>query len=558
MLYRRMADSYWEEYLRDNLEEWARDTEQKWCEFKENCLDPQRIGEYVSALSNGACLQNKDNGWLVFGVREAEGKVVGTQKRWQRMKVGNQDLELHLRQNITPSLEIEFYTLLIQNEPVLALRVEAACGEPVRYKGKSYVRINSQTTELHKYPDLARYIYNSASDWSSVLVNEATVDDLDAEAVAKAREKFAEAHPSLAKEAPRWAVMTLMEKLFLAKKGRLTRAALILLGKPESVVLLSPAVVEVTWRLKSGTEEAYEHFGPPFLLSTSQVLARIRNYKQKIFPDTSLLPEEVMKYESEVFLEALHNCIAHQDYRKQARIVVLEKEDRLIFKNQGGFYCGKPDDYLQSEETPDRYRNKLLAMAMKSLLMVDTVGSGIRKMYRKQMERCFPLPDYVIKPDSVELCIHGRIIDEAYTKLLIEETDMPLEFAIALDRVQKKLPVNNELLTALRKKGYVEGYKGNYRIGRVVAVATGQKVAYIREKGVDKELIKQHIINMLGQMESLSRQEITECVQRMLPASYDGDKVYNFITSLIREMSKKDGSIYNCVQSRKDARWKLK
>ena len=74
----------------------------------------------------------------------------------------------------------------------------------------------------------------------------------------------------------------------------------------------------------------------------------------------------------------------------------------------------------------------------------------------------------------------------------------------------------------------------------------------------DKELIKQHIINMLGQMESLSRQEITECVQRMLPASYDGDKVYNFITSLIREMSKKDGSIYNCVQSKKDARWKLK
>lgn len=74
------------------------------------------------------------------------------QKRWQRMKVGNQDLELHLRQNITPSPEIEFYTLLIQNEPVLALRGEAACGEPVRYKGKSYVRMNSQTTELDKYP----------------------------------------------------------------------------------------------------------------------------------------------------------------------------------------------------------------------------------------------------------------------------------------------------------------------------------------------------------------------------------------------------------------------
>lgn len=553
-----MASSYWEEYLSENLASWAKEPEQRWREFKENCLDPQRVGEYVSALSNGACLHNEDNGWLIYGVRESEGCIVGTKKRWPQMKVGNQDLELHLRQNISPSVEMEFHTLVIQDKCILALRVASACGQPIQYRGKCYVRINSQTTELNKYPDLARTIYNSASDWSAELVEEATVDDLDAEAIDVARIKFKEEHPGLSREADTWPVMTLMEKLMLAKKGKLTRASLILLGKTESAGLLSPAVAEITWRLKSGNEEAYEHFGPPFLLSTTRVLARIRNYKQKIFPDTSLFPEEVMKYESEVFLEALHNCIAHQDYRKQARIVVMEKEDRLIFKNQGCFYYGIPDDYLWSDETPDRYRNKLLASAMKSLRMVDTVGSGIRKMYRKQAERCFPLPDYQIKSDSVELCIHGKIIDEAYTKLLIEETDMPLELAIALDRVQKKLPVSNDVLSLLRKKGYVEGVKGNYRIGRVVAVATGQKVAYIRAKGVDRALIKQHIINILSQVDSLSRQELTECVKGMIPVSYDESRVYNFITSLVREMSKKDNIIYNCVQSKKDARWKLK
>jgi len=42
--------------LLDELRALPKETE--WAEFKLNYSEPQEIGEYISALSNGACLHN--------------------------------------------------------------------------------------------------------------------------------------------------------------------------------------------------------------------------------------------------------------------------------------------------------------------------------------------------------------------------------------------------------------------------------------------------------------------------------------------------------------------
>ena len=76
--------------------------------------------------------------------------------------------------------------------------------------------------------------------------------------------------------------------------------------------------------------KGYEHFGVPMLLNTAKVMQRIRNIKYKFFPDNELLATTVNKYETRSILEALHNCIAHQDYSLHSRIIVTEKVDRLI------------------------------------------------------------------------------------------------------------------------------------------------------------------------------------------------------------------------------------
>ena len=42
--------------------------EKRFLEFKSNYQDAEKLGRYISALSNGACLENLDYGYLYFGV----------------------------------------------------------------------------------------------------------------------------------------------------------------------------------------------------------------------------------------------------------------------------------------------------------------------------------------------------------------------------------------------------------------------------------------------------------------------------------------------------------
>ncbi|MCD8296743.1 MAG: hypothetical protein LUC88_04135 [Prevotella sp.] len=135
-------------------------------------------------------------------------------------------------------------------------------------------------------------------------------------------------------------------------------------------------------------------FSIPFLLTTTEVMRKIQNYPFKIFPKNSLIPSEGMKYDNESILEALHNCIAHQDYTKNARIIVIERENEIEFKNRGRFYDGTYEDYISGERIPDQYRNPFLAQAMAIIKMIDTEGFGIHKMYVSQKNRFLPMPDY--------------------------------------------------------------------------------------------------------------------------------------------------------------------
>jgi ATP-dependent DNA helicase RecG len=130
----------------------------------------------------------------------------------------------------------------------------------------------------------------------------------------------------------------------LTVNGQVTRAALLLVGKRESAWRLSPHMAQLVWNLV-GQERAYEHFGPPWLLATTELYRRIRNVQIRFLPADSLIAVEIAKYEQPTVLEALHNAIAHMDHATGARIIVTEKVDRLEFASVGSFVEGRPEDY---------------------------------------------------------------------------------------------------------------------------------------------------------------------------------------------------------------------
>ena len=221
-----------------------------------------------------------------------------------------------------------------------------------------------------RIPDIA----NFTADWSAEVCADATLDDLDPQAIAMARANFAAKNKDrpYSSDIDSWSVEAFLDRVKITRNGQVTRTTLLLLGRPEAIHYIQPAVAQITWELRAD-EEAYEHFGPPFLLTTSEVYSRIRNTMQKIDLQNQLVPLEMRKYEKSVILEALHNAIAHQDYHLQSRIIVTETSDQLCFVSVGGFFEGKLEDYTLGDRTPQRYRNRFLADAM---VHVNMIGSS--------------------------------------------------------------------------------------------------------------------------------------------------------------------------------------
>jgi len=189
---------------------------------------------------------------------------------------------------------------------------------------------------------------------------------------------------------------------------------------------------------RDGVVRDYEHFYCPLIVSAEKVKAKIRNLTYRYMTGDSIFPKETLQYDPYIIREALNNAIAHQDYLKAGRITVQEHEDDyLIFCNCGDFIPGSIKNVLKAEYSASNYRNPFLATAMVNLNMIDTVGSGILKMFLAQKKRCFPLPDYDFSNHEVRMKLYGKILDINYTRRLLNE-DLPLSEVFELDRKQKE------------------------------------------------------------------------------------------------------------------------
>ena len=168
--------------------------ENEWVEFKSgNATTNDKIGQYISAISNAACLNNQAFGYFVFGIDDAAHAVVGTNFKLKNKKEGNQELELYLRQYLHPSIRFNHFVCQYDAKHYLEIfRIPCAKGEPTHFKKIPYIRFDSSLTDLRNYPEHVKAIYNSEDDWSAKCIDHATIEDLDEQAIAKAKEKFKE------------------------------------------------------------------------------------------------------------------------------------------------------------------------------------------------------------------------------------------------------------------------------------------------------------------------------------------------------------------------------
>ncbi len=516
------------------------DGESEVVEFKEakQTYDFNKLGRYFSALSNEANLKNLQHAWLVFGVKDNQ-TVVGSQFRVAAKNL--QSLKKEVADKTTNRLTfLEIHEIEHPDGRVLLFQIPAAQqGIPTSWDGHYYGRDGESLGPLNLDEIERIRSQNRVSDWSSEVLPRATIDDLDAAALVLAREKYAKKNPKLADEIAQWSTATFLNKAKLTINGKITRTAILLLGKSEASHWLNPATATVTWILKDkdGLERDYEHFSCPLLVSVDEVFNKIRNLKYRYLTQGTLFPEEVDQYDPYIIREALNNAIAHQDYELAGKITLVEFEDgRLCFSNMGRFIPETVESVIQADAPEIRYRNRFLVEAMVNLNLIDTIGSGIRKMFLIQKKRFFPLPEYEITDRRVQVTITGKVVDIAYAKKLAAYPDLTLEDIILLDRVQKRKPITDEQAKHLKAQGLIEGRKPNYHISEQLADHSGDRVQYIRNRAFDDQHYKKLILEYLGVYKEAKRLDINVLILDKLPEVLDEQQKDNKVKNLLQAM----------------------
>ena len=530
-------------------------------EFKEanDNFSTSDIGKYFSAHSNEANLRDRPAAWLVFGVRDRDHAIVGTSYRDNPDRLHS--LKKQIADGADPSITFrEIHELTLPQGRVILFEIPAAPrGTPIAWNGHFYARVHESLAalDLSKQDDIRAQSLNE--DWSAGICEDATFADLDPAAIAKARETFIMKFNGRIPETEMrsWSDADFLDRAKVTIRGEITRAAILLLGRSESTHFLSPHVAEMTWRLE-GEETAYEHFHPPLFLTSTLLYQRIRNLRLTLLPPGQMIPLEIPKYDQRIVLEALHNCIAHQDYQLNERITVTERASGLIFQNAGSFFDGSPDDYLVSHRTPARYRNRFLAEAMVNLRMIDTMGFGIRQvMFRGQAKRFLPLPEYDLsQPGRVTLHLAGQFLDENYSRALQSHPDLEWTDILALDRIQKGHVPDEIVLRSLRKRGLIEGRKPHLRITPDFAAQPEAKTDYLRHRAFDDDYYSKLILDYLAEFGSGKRADFDRLLTDKLSSALDARQKSNKIKNLLQKL-RATGKVRTTGRSTTAATWIL-
>ena len=517
-------------------------------EFKkaETNFDIDELGKYFSALSNEANLREYEFAWIVFGVWDKTHQVVGTSFKDSEIALNRlkQDMSQHTTDNL---IFRNIVPIEVEGKRILLFQIPASPRNIVmHWKGVAHGRHGESIKPLNQDKQDAIRQQPPIPDWTAQFVPNATIGDLDELALATARVMFKKVHSSSipATEIDSWTAEEFLAHSMMMRDCQITRAAILLLGKPLSIQKIHPAVAQITWTWEDeeGIVQDYEHFTIPFILTVDKVLSKIRNKTMRELPGGTLFPETMKQYDEYTIREVLHNAIAHQDYTLQKRIVFVEGPNTLYYGNCGSFIPGTIEDALEHKGPQFHYRNECLCRGMVNFNMIDTVGRGIKKIYTEQRKRFFPMPDYEIDNEhrTVGVTIYGKMIDEKYTSLLKTNQGLSLKECLWLDAIQKHHPITKDAAKHLLNNGLIEGRAPHYTISLKVAKLTNQIGHYTKENGLTENSIQKLLLQLAHNAGSMGfkRQHVYEGLQHVFPTNLTHDEKLRKIGNLLRKLAK--------------------
>lgn len=370
--------------------------ETEWVEFKRNNDQPEKIGEYISALSNAAALEGKANAYLVWGVDDETHAIVGTTIAPRSEKVGNEELESWLLRSLSPKLEFWFHEVEVEGKRVVLLEIERASQQPVRFKDVEYIRVGSYKKPLKDFPEKERALWRlfDRTSFEAVLAEEHVTDErvlhiLDYPSYfelmgrplpperAQILEALAEDKLIRRNPAGRWDVTNLGGILFARELS-------------EFPSLVRKAVRVIVYKGNDRTETEREREEKRGYANGFQ---HVIEFLDARIPSNEVIAQALRKtvpmYPPLAVRELLANALIHQDFSIRGAGPTVEIfADRLEVTNPGVPLI-RADRFL---DLPPQSRNDILASLMRRMRICEERGSGIDKVVKETEQFQLPAP----------------------------------------------------------------------------------------------------------------------------------------------------------------------
>jgi ATP-dependent DNA helicase RecG len=372
--------------------------ESEWVEFKVNNANPQSIGEYISALANSACIENKEYAYLVFGIENERHQAVGTIFKPRTDKVGNQELENWLVTQLEPKVGVKIFEFEYQAKNMVLFQIEPASNRPVLFRGEAYVRVGTYTKKLKEHPEKEGKIWQKAKH--TVFEKDYVMRNISADRVLELLD-----YPSVFKmlniplPTNKEGILGKLEeeKLIVKKllKYHMTNLGAILfavdLDKFENLSRKAPRVIIYRGNHKLQTiKEQAEKSG------YAVAFERLVNYVNDKLPSNEEI-DRVFRKEVRVFpelaiRELIANAIIHQDFNIGGMSVMIEIFDNRIEITNPGTPLIDTKRFI--DHSPES-RNEMLAGMMRRMNICEERGSGVDKVIAQIEVFQLPAPEFI-------------------------------------------------------------------------------------------------------------------------------------------------------------------
>ena len=304
---------------------------------------------YVVALCN------EKGGRLVIGMHDDfPHKVMGTQQAINA--IGQLESDIYRDLGIRPDI-YELYDE--EQKRVLIIEVPSRpAGKVYKYEDVPLMRVGEELKPMDDKTYLS-IIQEQEPDFSEQYCLEATMDDLDENAIRVLKGKYArkQHNPSFISISNEQA----LSDLKLISNGKITNAAILLVGKESSIEQYFPqAKVFLEYR-KTEAQVEYNNrkvFGQPFYILIDQLWNAINEKNESIPVREGSYIFDISYFNEMVIREIVNNAFAHRDYRKNSEIVIKLYPTKMEIINAGGFPQGVTLENLLT--VPSTPRNRLL------------------------------------------------------------------------------------------------------------------------------------------------------------------------------------------------------